>query len=485
MNLKILAIAVLSFSLCLSPSVLATYYCAGTSLCIQFNQTYVDPGSPGTGYNTAYYIITTNSSDSEPDYFIMSRVYSSGDCEAYEYNSSWDYIGTITYDPCSSITEGVAWTNVSGTERLIGVHQGVGTDYAYSYNMTGGDKVTTNSVSAGSFFCDWYNDLFYCGRGNSLYSWNIYDNNFSYVESLTAPFMTYSKPHISRTNPNNLYGLDSANSRLYVEDLTTETSLGYLDIEATFGIDLNPLGSASGYIASVLANAQDTKLWIAYRNNTGTAHMSVAEFDINATHTYSNVGLTHPTDGESYDYNNIVMYVALYSAYNGTLSCYINGSLIYNNSFPQGTLDTIEFPSGELNNSVYNWTCEFQDIYGYVYNSGTNEFYINVLGTTGEGLIADVGDGIAELLGFETDALGTANEKGIAFLGIIIALAVAVGVGVYIQDQKKGGSPQIVAIVLIAMILLETMIGWIPIWITILFTILAGFILIIMFQKGF
>lgn len=441
-------------------------------MCIQYNQTYVDPGSAVVGSNLAYYIISTNDTAVYPGTFFMSRFYSSGDCEVRVYNETWNYIDTITFSPCSSITDGAVWTNISGS-RLVGIHNGVGTDYAYSYNMTGGDRTTLTSVS-GTYLCDWYQDLFYCGRGN-YYSMNVYNNTFYLNDNIAIPFYTTSKPHVARTNEMYAYFLDPENSRLYFMDMVTPLSMGYIDIEATFGIDLNPLGLTGGYIASVLANNNDSKLWIAYRNNTGDDHMSVAEFEVNLTHSISTIGISTPADDQVFSDNNIVIEGVLNAYYDGELNCSIDGAVFYTDDYLTG-LHTLNIPSGTLADGEHNLSCIFIDEDDYSFSSGSVTFYINEgFSDTGVLGVGDAfGEYLGETLGFEDDDYSTANDKGLFLLSIIICLLVAsVIAGMVAQHGDGTGVGLTFVMVFIAMFLMFTFVGWLPAWIFYIFFIIA------------
>lgn len=460
----------LLLALTLSPFASATYFCAGTSLCLEYNQTYQLP----IAYNFQYPSVDFNGTN----FIIGGQSNSANNDVVYVFDDSFNSVENISV---AQYTNGCYFYNYSGTPGIMCIKSS--TLFMF-YDLSGNyiSNVTRTSSSSFAGGCDWEptDELFYCADSipSRIYACDITGDCSVYV---SPSYDVWNKqPHVLETSPNVIiysgYPSGATDKILYAYDMLSEISLGYLDLGATWP-SVYDFGEPSGQTS----NTDNTKYWQAIWNQTDNTYY-VVEFNTNATHTYSTVGLTSPEDGDTLTDSNIVMSVALFSAYTGTLNCSIDNETVYSEFFDVG-IHSSEFASGSLDTGEHTWNCIFTDTSSYSYNSVTNTFYISPVGTGGN-LGAVWGNAIADGLGLATDGLGTASEKGMAFLGIIIALSVAVGVGAYLKDKKGNTSPEIAGIVMVVMVLLLTMVGWIPIWITIIFTIIAGVLLIAMIKKS-
>jgi len=449
-----------------APSVLGTYYCAGTSACIQYNKTYVYTPSGTT--NTGVFLDTNDTTNKYPQNIFLQKLSDANFNQVWVLDSSFNDLYTITLGGSKVYNNAGFWWNNSGTEEITGGDLVVGTD-KFNFWLLNGSYITQINFNEDDWSgSDWSADTNYIYVLNQDDdSIDIYNTSLSLIDSVSViPDLYPAGLQVSNTYSDYVFFIDRTNKRLYVENVVSKLSMGYIGLDS-FGIT-----GANLVPYDVMTNFDDSKLWISVWNHSGTDYYySILEFELGMLHTDSTIGLMHPSMSENYNNNNIVFELALNSGYNGTLYCYVDGSSFYNNTYSAGA-NSVSFLSGTLTNGQHNWSCNYTDYLNYSYSSVTNIFYINAIS------ISPLGDGIASLFGFTTDAYSTASEKGLFFMALIICIVVSALVSAFIVKHGDGEGAGVTFIVIfLAFFLMFAFVGWIPAWILIMFLVITGLII--------
>lgn len=458
------------FLLFFLPNVNATYYCAGTSLCLQYNQTYIVEDD----YWSLNYagIDTNDTTNTYPDYFFLWRhsAYSSDQGDIMVYNSTWDHIDDITFDSEVYNYAG-CWYNNSGTEELTGGDILVGNDYFNYWTINGTYLTRVNLNEAEWSGVDWSAlmpeyFIFQDAGHDQIDIRNATDLSlYAYCQLSWDVYTSGIKG--SNTNENYVYMIDRQNRRIYAYDLSSCTSLGYLDF-STF----EPSSTTLWEIFDLVTNYDESKMWVSERFKNGTTYYTkIFEFELNVTHTLSTIVLSVPIEGQIFSEDNIVIEGVLGAYYDGDLNCTIDGVNFYSASYTTGLYD-LDIPSGTLTAGDHNVTCIFTDEDDYEFSSGTINFVI------GSGVTLDIGgqtgNYIADLFGFEDDGFSTGSAKGMFLISIIISLLVGAVITGFIASKGDGaGAGMAFIIVFLAMIMMFAFVGWFPAWIFFILLILS------------
>jgi len=97
---------------------------------------------------------------------------------------------------------------------------------------------------------------------------------------------------------------------------------------------------------------------------------------------------------------------------------------------------------------------------------------------TGYSITDNIGSGVADAFGLKNDAFSTAEEKGIAFLALILAGMMSL-IPVFLSglygDHKNAGTIYVVS--MLSWVLIFTFIGWLPAWIVTILLVLTGLVI--------
>lgn len=443
----------------LFPSVLGDQVCDGY-LCLSYNQTYLT----GT-FNTDVFLDTNDTANEYPAMFFISEL-SSSDIELY--NASLVDVGTTTVSTNPS-NYGYSWFNDSGTQKFLGVHNAVGNDYFRQYFLNGTYIVSYLEPDEQGGGCDWYNNNFYCiDSGDTV---EQYNHTMDLQTACSYSGLTVSEPHHLETEANRILFLtgDDLDESIVLMNFATCTEMGriYLgDFASISGISaLDPTG--------VVGNYDDSKVWV-YIHYTDATNDVLIEFDVDVNSTESTLTATNPTEADSFTENNLPMTMTLTAGLTGNLTCYIDSTLRYTNTTMTAGTHYVEFTSGDLTDGSHTWFCNFTDS-----DSNVWEFddIINFDINTGIGVL--IGEDVSDIFGFSDDDYSTSSEKGLAFVALILALALGVGVAITTQSAPMG------SIGIMGGLMVFTFIGWLPAWVGIVLIIIAGLIVMKTYQSQF
>lgn len=425
------------FSFLLIPFVHAEEMCNG-EVCLTFNQTH------SLSYDCDYI-------DMNETHFFCGEPFGI-DNDIYIYNSTWDLIqsfNTVTVAG-KGYTNGLTLNNDTySPSELVITHSVSLTNYFYRFNLT---PALTHQIEKGRQYeagLDWYGGYYFIHDDAG----GLYRLNTAYDETHLCSVVQHEG------GVHHLFGSDkifiileqSNPDQLVLYDIPSCSVLSTIDVT-----DFTSVHNARG----VTGNSDNTKLFIGSDDK-------VYEFDIDVNITPSTLFPISPLEGSDFVDNIIVMELQLNAGLNGTLFCFINTALEYQEDYENGT-HSIDFSSGELPDGENNWTCGFLD-------SANNSWLFDPLYITfsiSTGIMNTAGSAFADLFGFETDDYSTATEKGRAFLALIITFAVALGIGGYFKSAEIAGMG------IISFLIIFTFTGDLPAWIGILLIILSGFIMV-------
>lgn len=439
------------FLLVFIPTVNAETYCDG-EMCLTYIDKYVNPHGSGS-----WSLDTNDTTNLNPENFFIAKRLGSGSSTIYVLNETFNSSYTIStgvYD----FTTFWGWYNDSGTEKFIGHRNFVGTDYARQYHNNGTYIIsyatgTTDLDPEG----DWYNDRFYIAHETQFKEWNT---TFSTLSSCILDAQIKTGGHHANTQGDKYFFTNELAHELVIYNHDSCQENGTIDLDSFTQFSGNS-------VMGITTNYADTKLYL-------TAGNEIYEFGLNISYNSSEFTPVYPTTNANILENDIVMRAELTAGTTGTATCYINDTLKYTNSSIEIGTNNIRFDSGTLADGQYYWFCNFTD-----YSSNVWDFDSNVNFEITTGVIVELGDDIAQGLGFDTDEYSTAGEKGMAFLSIILSLMMGLGMGVVSQNAGLGGIGVLCGIILFVFI------GWLPIWIGILMVIIAGIIVAKMLQDSF
>jgi len=433
------------------------------SFCLEYEQK-TSPSELTDGNN--YYIFTNDTTNSNPETFFATKL---GDYHVKVFNSTWDYQYTITLS--STCSNGHTWFNDTGIEKFVCSFDGYSTDYIRYFFMNGTldtQKTISDTIGGG---CDWYNNKFYCQDDTGTLE--TYEENFTQISSCS----------IDDNNPNGIWHFNNESKLIYGSRQYYDTGkhnvlvlidencneLGVIEIE-----DFTEISSVTD-ITGIVGNQLDTKLYVFDKS------AGVYTFKINTNVSETTITPVYPLDNSIIYDNNIVIRLNLETGENGTLNCYLNDTLKYNDTFEKDYDDEVRFDSGQLSSGVYNLFCNYTDIYN---NYWTSEITFSI----DLGLGAKIGNFWSELLGFKDDSYSTAEEKGLAFFSLLLCIILSLFPILIIAGESKlkieGSSIGYIFLGLfLSWIFLFTYIGWLPTLIGVVIIMIVLLVLSGMFLK--
>ncbi len=220
-----------------------------------------------------------------------------------------------------------------------------------------------------------------------------------------------------------------------------------------------------------LQNGSDK--WLYMINNTHAWRIDINEFEALVV---SNVSLLSPLDGDILTISEVTAKYNLQIIDNVTANVFLDGLLFNSRSFSDVESGNYFEAFGNLSSDTHIWGVQLLN------QSNSHEFgFPNATFTIQLSGAEEVAGGIRSALGLPD------IQSGLSLLAILLVIALSIGAGVFAHSLGGSGDGAVAAflLVFIGSSLVFGSIGWLPTWITIMLIVMGGFIVAMIFLKGF
>lgn len=388
-----------------------------------------------------------------------------------------------SYSTCNIIDSG---TNIRGvsyvSETVIAVSlAGSYDNYCYYYDITNISTGSCSVVGASnnqSESCGYYSGT---PRSQNLNGFTIDNkmyfpnNNIVYdVTNLSATDQTDSNLWVA-TGYRILVPNASANSTYYIQDTNQDLNKYVNDV---FSKQIDSVGNLFGVsdIFSIIQENASTIFGYSW-DYRGSGNAFLVSFNFSLSEEQSNsptIRAIAPINGATAITNPPTLHAKITPYINGTVYWYIDGNLETDtntviNSSSESSL--YHASATALSTGSHNWSASFKDINNNYWNTTTQDFYVGEVNFWVQPM-----DYFAQMTGafFGTQDLNTSKQISAIFFSFIFSIVLPLALAIKGVRLHGDSMTFMFVIVFMGFITMFSLLGWFPLWILIIFIIIAG-----------